>query len=613
MEVHSGKIHWPERDEFVSIFASGKFYTVPQFQRPYAWSSYQREELLTDVKRARARGENFVLPEMLIKRTGKTGEVVNYEIGDGQQRLTSIALLILAIWHHSRLAGGNLAAVIVPLSTDPLGTDGVLARKVELDNEPVLKPRILFQSDEPNAEFEKLLVESDVLALERLRNTAKVAERENSLIDAFFEFFDMLGNEETEDLNELFVAIREKVSFPIIEFDGSENMYRSFGRMNSLGIPLKNSELIKAAFYGAAEANQSRKLGEEIVKYWTDSYESAFWNNKKRNNLDDALLQSLMSIHRFPQVQAKDWLASNKNVQHWLFDQWGILLDGVKSTTELREIFEGLKRHLFWYSSILKHSELGQELKPGSLMWEAKVTLDYIGSGKSQSFAIILRVLENFKDDEADAINALQLIQKFGITFWLTVEKKDIQIALLRKDTVFSASKFTYDELRDYLLTGWPTRSDIASTIVGRNFTDGLFLKRAFTFGDNLIARKNKLESSALRSMSDEYDREHILPSSENAWGKLTETQSAIYRNEVNKIGNSIPFYKSTNRSVQDMPVAEKIAHFYSLQSPAQLNWLPDLKKVYNEAGDKWGPAEIKRRTVLLSNFFADELDPSKI
>lgn len=84
----------------MKIFSDEFVFTIPLYQRPYAWTTEQSEELLQDLLRAMQGNEETIeeLPPyflgsiVLIK-----GEEADAQVIDGQQRLTTLTMLISAL------------------------------------------------------------------------------------------------------------------------------------------------------------------------------------------------------------------------------------------------------------------------------------------------------------------------------------------------------------------------------------------------------------------------------------------------------------------------------------------------------------------------------------
>lgn len=72
---------------------SGSIYTVPVYQRNYAWQAEQIEQLLNDVQDAIDNDEeSYFLGNLIVSKRGTTRP--DYEVIDGQQRLTTLYLLL---------------------------------------------------------------------------------------------------------------------------------------------------------------------------------------------------------------------------------------------------------------------------------------------------------------------------------------------------------------------------------------------------------------------------------------------------------------------------------------------------------------------------------------
>src|SRR5207248_1089984 len=82
------------------IFSDDFVFTIPLYQRAYAWTTEESEELLQDLLRAMGDGEETIedLPPyflgsiVLIK-----GDEADAKIVDGQQRLTTLTMLLAAL------------------------------------------------------------------------------------------------------------------------------------------------------------------------------------------------------------------------------------------------------------------------------------------------------------------------------------------------------------------------------------------------------------------------------------------------------------------------------------------------------------------------------------
>ena len=89
--------------QLAKIFSSDFDYSIPSYQRPYAWTEVQAGELFSDLYDffMKEKDESYFLGSIvLIKEEGRP----NSEVIDGQQRLTTLTILLAAIT--SRFEGG---------------------------------------------------------------------------------------------------------------------------------------------------------------------------------------------------------------------------------------------------------------------------------------------------------------------------------------------------------------------------------------------------------------------------------------------------------------------------------------------------------------------------
>lgn len=78
-------------DEEVAGLLGRGYYMIPRFQRPFAWDNENIDDFLDDV--IQRGGEDYFIGSMVVYEDGKT----TYAVVDGQQRLTTITLMLCAL------------------------------------------------------------------------------------------------------------------------------------------------------------------------------------------------------------------------------------------------------------------------------------------------------------------------------------------------------------------------------------------------------------------------------------------------------------------------------------------------------------------------------------
>lgn len=74
---------------------------MPIYQRRYSWEGEQCKDLIRDVLRANTTNrEHFIGPIVVVVEDGGLGSIRKFQVIDGQQRLTTIYLLLLAVYNY---------------------------------------------------------------------------------------------------------------------------------------------------------------------------------------------------------------------------------------------------------------------------------------------------------------------------------------------------------------------------------------------------------------------------------------------------------------------------------------------------------------------------------
>ena len=88
-----------------ALFTNGRVYAVPPYQRDYSWTEAHWEELWEDIVNAHTSDDRHYMGTIVLQVTGEK----SYDVIDGQQRLATLSLLILAaIAELSALSAGGI-------------------------------------------------------------------------------------------------------------------------------------------------------------------------------------------------------------------------------------------------------------------------------------------------------------------------------------------------------------------------------------------------------------------------------------------------------------------------------------------------------------------------
>lgn len=241
------------------IFSSDFQYVIPSYQRPYTWEEQHASVLFDDLYnffQTEKEDEYFLGSIVLIKQEGKPFA----EVIDGQQRLTTLTILF---------------AVFAAL--DQGGINGPLYKYIfEPGNEfegisP--QPRLTLRERDKDY-FKQYVQELKFEALfkldnEQLENEAKLHIKQNSkvLYDKVKTTFD----HDAQSLKEFIKFLVQRCFIVAVTTPSQNTAFRVFSVMNSRGLDLQPTDIIKADVIGALSAETDREI---YSKKWEDLEES---------------------------------------------------------------------------------------------------------------------------------------------------------------------------------------------------------------------------------------------------------------------------------------------------------------------------------------------------
>lgn len=235
------------------IFSSDFEFTIPRYQRPYAWQQEQAQDLFDDLKDFAEAAPNegyFLGSVVLIKEDGKP----HSEVIDGQQRLTTLTILL---------------AVLVDFLSGESDEDAEQKKNlktyvIEPGNkweDLSAKPRLTLR-ERDNDFFRKHVQEWRLDELEGLDASSLESEAQRN-IQANTAYFrravsQTYGKDEAA-LVRFIQFLLGRCFLIAVATPNRESAFRVFSVMNSRGMELQPTDIIKADIVGTvAEADQTK-------------------------------------------------------------------------------------------------------------------------------------------------------------------------------------------------------------------------------------------------------------------------------------------------------------------------------------------------------------------
>lgn len=332
--------------DFASIIKGGAKFIVPKFQRDYSWDKEQWDDLWQDVEHLKEANDYHYMGYLVLQN--QDGKV--YQIIDGQQRFTTITLLVLAVVKRIKELGNgdeNEKLRVQSLMDTYVGSRDSVT--LEYNNKLVLNRN--------NNDYYK----DYIVKLDRLRVSSMTATQK--LMRGCFEFFDKkLKEDKFADYNgqqfaEFITYIVDNLYFTRINVSDEMNAFRVFETLNARGVQLSSADLLKNYLFSLVD--QSKPHASRI-----DTLE-AKW----------AKLTNTIKTEKLPEFIRYYWNISHKSIRSK--EVFKAIRTGVIDEVEVFKIMDEMVSYADIYAAL--HD-------PQSEMWESQEVKSLIGLLKLFSF-----------------------------------------------------------------------------------------------------------------------------------------------------------------------------------------------------------------------------------
>ena len=228
------------QSNFFSLLSGIKQYQIPIYQRNYAWGKEHCRRLLEDIVKAGTPGNpSHYIGSVIVKDEPAAGGVNIYNVIDGQQRMTTITLLLLALkeyWaSNPQSSVPNTTAAILGSIKDIYLTNGALAGTS-------LFTKLLPKAGTDRNEYENLLHGVIGTGSISVNYSYFVQELQSNAYSPAI-IFDGINN----------------AQLALVTLDANENPQLLFEAVNDTGVDLTNVDLVRNwLFMGLPGAEQDR-------------------------------------------------------------------------------------------------------------------------------------------------------------------------------------------------------------------------------------------------------------------------------------------------------------------------------------------------------------------
>lgn len=258
------------------LFGGHDRYEVPAYQRPYVWTAERQWEPLwddieriTDGRLSEIDEKHFIGAIVLRREKTPPGGIVEWSVIDGQQRLTTLQIIMAAIAHAARLDGAEQTAQLL---------DGLL-RHGELYGSG--DARFRFWPTTVNQGAYRAIMEEGGPSLPWENDP------DNNIHEAFIFFharahaYAHADDSEADEVSARYAALRESIAglmqLVTITLEPSDPAQVIFETLNARGTPLLAMDLVKNALF--AEADQAGAAVEDLnEQIWVPTFgDDQYW------------------------------------------------------------------------------------------------------------------------------------------------------------------------------------------------------------------------------------------------------------------------------------------------------------------------------------------------
>jgi uncharacterized protein with ParB-like and HNH nuclease domain len=265
-----------ESDKLFVKEAFQKWYRIPEYQRPYVWGGDQVIELLDDVYRARQSNpeSQYFLGSLVLKKSDKQDGAARYEeydLLDGQQRLTTL-FLITAVIRDLTPKSNN-----VRIRT----CQETIYQMANPDDNIPERSRIVFDIRDKVRDFVDTYIKSDAgtQKFDELKQLSQKSDEDISIRNMAAAILTIQGFfQNGNSVDEFFPFLRSNVLMIYVAAEELEDAFHLFTVMNSRGIKLRNSDILKAENLAkvveASTRTKYAKTWENIEEYFAEDFDN---------------------------------------------------------------------------------------------------------------------------------------------------------------------------------------------------------------------------------------------------------------------------------------------------------------------------------------------------
>lgn len=554
-------------------FSDKSTYTVPDYQRPYSWKKEQWSDFWNDLNSIPEESTHFLGSVVLIKHNTPFDELDELEVVDGQQRLTTISIILCAMRKQYRA------------NKDP---DNIVG---------LIEDEYLYERDDNNNKQAKLsLSKFDGGDYENILEGRENAVGEESQLLAALDFFrEKLSDYTIEELDELRAKLANQMTLVVVECNNAGSAFRLFETLNNRGMELSAVDLMKNSLLQTATERYETGSESSQYKHIRSQWEYLLDNVVHQINHPNRFFRHFIMSRRKPDITGN---VSSRT----LYDVFNnIITDKLREEgIQLTDYIDEMVGVSDTYMGIIDASTDEYGGKQSKKVNSRLRNLNDIESSHSRT--LILRSIEEF-DDSTKMLEVLRLLESF-MTRW-RVSDLTTGAALDRIFSDLCSDAFEESDpveaIRTKLNEEAPSDDEFRAKFASSSFKRNSMTRYIL----DTIEREHYSSGGGKTYDRASVDIEHIAPQSAMSsekyepWKPILNVSEAEYKNDYrNRIGNLTLLEESLNEEASANPFDQKKDQ-YRL---SDFQMTEDIRSRYEE----WNIDTIEKRSEELANIAVD-------
>ena len=547
------------------ILAS-RLFEVPDYQRGYSWEQPQWEDLIHDIEHVCDKDYMHYTGTIVLTKNDNSDR---YDIVDGQQRLTTLVILLSELYRSDKEHFSTIKELFM--------------ERNEGD--------VLVLNGENSNFFHTEIINGDSSMGCDTRSKQNIADARK--------FFKTFIGDNSNRIQDLYQTIIEKLGFLCFVANSSKDVGCMFEVINNRGKGLSELEKIKNYFIYLATIFERKGLYNDINSRWGEILrnlnKAGFVSNENENEfLRNCYLvfydtNKSRSWHVYEELKTR--YPTNDNQKEENTD---------KKVEEIKEFISFLlsaSRHIAWLYSDEPLSEY-----IGLRKWLDRLRCHHVNASV---FPLYLAIMNLFQNEKENLLAMLELIEKFNFRIYV-LPNANISRTDSMQGTVFCWAYDLYHHMRtldditiemhEFLNHYGSLEVILRSLTIDSNETIDYYTWGGLRF---LLAsyeehlhdeRKESWDLKKILRKRKDSDNSNDYLSLEHIWARANrEKDFGNSCTDKRRLGNFVLMGMSDNIINQDMDIKEKIDEMQKNKADTSLLQINELKEFYTEAAGTIG------------------------